>query len=74
MGAVPNFFRVEAQSDPALGGGGGLTNSERDAWADHVGRIINREDRDGKVIAATRREADSARDAYPKSRTTRAST
>ena len=74
IGGAPNMFPDEAQSDPALEWWGGLTNAERDAWADHVGRIIHLEDRDGKVIAATRREADIAREAYPKSRTPRAST
>ena len=65
MGDAPDMFPDEAQSDPALAWWGGLTNAERDAWADHVDRIIHLEDRDGKVIAATRREADIAREAAP---------
>jgi len=67
MGDAPDMFPDEAQSDPALAWWGGLTNAERDAWADHVDRIIHLEDRDGKVIAATRREADIAREAAPQS-------
>ena len=56
---APPMIEDQEQTEPALTWWHGLTNTERDNWADHVGRTF---EAGGKTYP--RREADIARSAY----------
>lgn len=61
---APPMIEGEQQSEPALTWWHGLTNTERDQWADRVGRIIQQEGPGGNIYRIPRRDADIARDAF----------
>jgi len=61
---APPMIEDEEQVDPALTWWGKLTDVDREAWTDRVGRILRTEGPGGKIITAPRREADIARDAF----------
>ena len=56
---APPMIEMPEQAEPALTWWGDLTEAERDAWADRVGRTF---EAGGMVVP--RREADLARAAY----------
>jgi len=61
---APPMIEDEEQPDPALTWWGKLTDVDREAWADRVGRILRTEGPGGKTITVTRRESDIAREAF----------
>jgi hypothetical protein len=61
---APPMIEDNEQNDPALTWWGKLRNSERESWADRVGRTIQIDGPGGKTMTTTRRDADIARSAY----------
>ena len=61
---APPMIEDHDQPEPALTWWHGLTDAEREDWADRMGRTIQQEGPGGKVYTMPRREADIARAAY----------
>ena len=61
---APPMIEEHEQPEPALTWWHSLTDAERDAWADRVGRVIQQEGPGGTVFTTPRRDSDIARAAY----------
>ena len=61
---APPMIGDQEQPEPALTWWHGLTEAERDAWSDRIGRVFQTEGPGGKVYTLPRRDADIARDAF----------
>ena len=61
---APPMIEDEPQPDPARAWWVTLTDAERDAWADRIGRTDEIEGPGGKIITIKRREADIARESH----------
>ena len=61
---APPMIEDQEQATPALAWWLGLTDDERDGWADRVGRTFQVEGPNGTTFTTTRREADIAEKAF----------